>query len=127
MEGAIAGRKAIAISFPFFHGWGRWTEEEVSAAVRVAGSVSARLWREWDAQAGPSLFNVNVPISVSETEHEVLFTSVDTYAQYEGLYGKKPAVVSAILLHKSNQLLITRDLQTGTNTCMHICTANELS
>ncbi len=88
MEGAIAGRKAIAMSFPFFHGWGKWTDAEVAAAVRVAGSVSARLWREWDGQPGPSLFNINVPISVSEAEHEVLFTTVDTAAQYERLYGE---------------------------------------
>lgn len=89
MEAAIAGRKAIAISFPFFSGWGNWTEDQVQTAVRVAGAVSSDLWQHWSSSNGGSalLYNVNVPVSVSEGSHEVLFTRVDTAAQYEGLYG----------------------------------------
>ena len=35
MEGVLAGRKAIAISFPFFGGFNNWSSEEVADAVRV--------------------------------------------------------------------------------------------
>lgn len=92
MEAAIAGRRAIAISFPFFSGWGNWSEEQMQAAVRVAGAVSSDLWQHWNGGgSGALLYNVNVPVSVSEASHEVLFTQVDTAAQYEGLYGKRSA------------------------------------
>ena len=39
MEGVLAGRKAIAISFPFFSGFNNWSEEEVADAVQVHACV----------------------------------------------------------------------------------------
>ena len=89
MEGAIAGRRAIAISFPFFSGWNNWTPEQLGAATRVAGSVTEQLWSGWDECC--DLFNVNIPVSVAEDDHEVLFTEVDTTAQYQSLYGASSA------------------------------------
>ena len=107
MEAAIAGRKAIAISFPFFNGWGNWTEDQVQAAVRVAGAVSSDLWQHWSSSDGGSalLYNVNVPVSVSEGSHEVLFTQVDTAAQYERLYGACDSQSAVV--------------QSGLNACPH--------
>ena len=35
MEGVLAGRKAVAISFPFFSGFNTWSNEEVVDAVQV--------------------------------------------------------------------------------------------
>ena len=40
MEGVLAGRKAVAISFPFFSGFNNWTSEEVTDAVRVRACAS---------------------------------------------------------------------------------------
>ena len=35
LEGAIGGRKAVAVSFPFFSGWDNWTDTDINTAVRV--------------------------------------------------------------------------------------------
>ncbi len=35
MEASLAHKKAIAISFPF-NGWGSWTGDDISTAVKVA-------------------------------------------------------------------------------------------
>ena len=88
MEAAIAGRRAIAISFPFFSGWDNWTPEQLAAAIRVAGLVTQQLWQQWGSGSGPDIYNVNVPVSIDEQQHEVLFTTVDAAAQYTSLYGE---------------------------------------
>ena len=68
LEGALAGRRAIAISFPFNGGWGNWPSDEVAAAVEAAARVTTELWEFWaeEAASGGSaavqLYNVNVPI-----------------------------------------------------------------
>lgn len=36
MEGAIAGKMGIALSFPFFNGWENWTQEDIDSAVQVS-------------------------------------------------------------------------------------------
>ena len=38
LEGAISGRRAVAVSFPFFQGWDNWTDADVETAVQVAPS-----------------------------------------------------------------------------------------
>lgn len=63
MEAAIAGRKSIAISFPFFSGWNNWTDDQVSAAVAATGSVTETLWDSWSPDA--DMYNVNVPLQAS--------------------------------------------------------------
>lgn len=35
MEGALAGKLGIALSFPFFSGWENWTQEDIDSAVQV--------------------------------------------------------------------------------------------
>ena len=35
MEGALAGRRAIALSFPFFNGWSNWTPQDIDAAIQA--------------------------------------------------------------------------------------------
>ena len=35
MEGCLAGRRSIAISFPFFQGFHNWTDAEIGNAVKV--------------------------------------------------------------------------------------------
>lgn len=35
MEGVLARRKAIALSFPFYSGFNNWSNEEVADAVQV--------------------------------------------------------------------------------------------
>lgn len=35
VEGVLAGRKAIAISFPFFRGFSNWSKAEVDDAIQV--------------------------------------------------------------------------------------------
>ena len=47
MEGCLAGRKAVAISFPFFKGWNNWTPEEVDTSVKVCKQTKLLwLWLE---------------------------------------------------------------------------------
>lgn len=41
MEGCIAGRRAVAVSFPFFQGWDNWTDADIDSAVQVGS-----LWSE---------------------------------------------------------------------------------
>lgn len=83
MEAAIAGRRSIAISFPFFSGWGNWTEEQIAAAVIASGSVTKQLWEEWSPSA--DLYNVNVPLQLAG-DYRVITTTVDTTAKYSNLY-----------------------------------------
>ncbi len=35
MEGALAGKMGIALSFPFFNGWENWTQEDIDSAIQV--------------------------------------------------------------------------------------------
>ena len=47
MEGVIAGRKAVAVSFPFKDGFGNWSPEEVRTAMKklrivISGFGTAR-------------------------------------------------------------------------------------
>jgi len=60
MEAAVAGRRAVALSFPFFHGWGGWTDAELAAAVSASADLVARLWAEWAPNV--DVYNVNVPL-----------------------------------------------------------------
>ena len=41
LEGSIAGRKAVAVSFPFFQGWDNWSAADVDTAVQVALPLTA--------------------------------------------------------------------------------------
>lgn len=60
MEGAVAGRRSVALSFPFFNGWGGWSEAELEAAVAASVDLVARLWDQW--APGVDVYNVNVPL-----------------------------------------------------------------
>ena len=40
LEGVLAGRKAIAISFPFFRGFSNWSKAEVIDAIQVFLTLS---------------------------------------------------------------------------------------
>ena len=60
MEGAVAGRRAISLSFPFFNGWGGWSDGELEAAVDSSVALVARLWETW--APGVDVYNVNVPL-----------------------------------------------------------------
>ena len=63
LEGTLAGRRAIAISFPFNSGWGNWPAEDVAAAVEVAARVTTELWGMWCQSGGAApLYNINVPL-----------------------------------------------------------------
>ena len=59
----MAGRRAVALSFPFFNGWNNWTEAEVEAAIAASGRVLQSLWEDWPASGSPEhveVYNVNV-------------------------------------------------------------------
>ena len=103
LEGAVAGRRAVALSFPFKNGFGNWTDEELRLAVEASGKVVADLWESWGE--GVDLYNVNVPLdfnrggggtgeknssnssdSSSSFAFEVSATTVDPGAQYSSLY-----------------------------------------
>ena len=49
MEAAIARRRAVALSFPFFDGWNGWTREQIDEAASISGDVVADLWTNWAA------------------------------------------------------------------------------
>ncbi len=36
LEGSIGGRKAVAVSFPFFQGFDNWSTADIDSAVQVA-------------------------------------------------------------------------------------------
>eukprot|EP00208_Stichococcus_sp_RCC1054_P002245 CAMPEP_0206135278 /NCGR_PEP_ID=MMETSP1473-20131121/600_1 /ASSEMBLY_ACC=CAM_ASM_001109 /TAXON_ID=1461547 /ORGANISM="Stichococcus sp, Strain RCC1054" /LENGTH=255 /DNA_ID=CAMNT_0053527079 /DNA_START=302 /DNA_END=1069 /DNA_ORIENTATION=+ len=84
MEAAIAGRRGIAISFPFFHGFGNWTETEILKAVEAAGAVTEQLVQSWGDDV--DIYNVNVPVQLAK-DYQVSFTTVDPTSQYHSLYG----------------------------------------
>ena len=121
MEGAVAGRKAVALSFPFFNGWGGWTEGELDAAVATSVDLIARLWADW--APGVDVYNLNVPLdhrggaggkggsekaggtggsggggggsgapTPSLPRRRVLLTTVDPGAQYASLYTRAEGV-----------------------------------
>ncbi|BDA43778.1 probable 5'-nucleotidase SurE [Coccomyxa sp. Obi] len=88
MEGALAGKMGIALSFPFFNGWENWTQEDIDSAIQVAGKVVTDLW--WDWQQGVEVYNVNVPLGFKDekgqrVEPKILRTTVDR-ASYSSLY-----------------------------------------
>lgn len=60
LEGAMAGRRAVALSFPFRHGFHGWTAAELARAVAASVDVVVELWSAWDD--GVDLYNVNVPL-----------------------------------------------------------------
>jgi len=76
MEGALAGVRAVALSFPYFTRWSSWEADHVDAAAAIAVGVVGRLWVEWEETVGdesnavggrggappPALWNVNVPL-----------------------------------------------------------------
>ncbi len=35
LEGALAGKKGVALSFPFFNGWENWNQEDIDSAIQV--------------------------------------------------------------------------------------------
>lgn len=95
LEGAVAGKKSVALSFPFKNGFGNWTDEELRLAVEASGKVIADLWDNWGE--GVDLYNVNVPLDFNRREKEeddasppapfsVATTTVDPGAQYSSLY-----------------------------------------
>ena len=96
LEGAICGKKAIAISYPFFSGWNNWTDEQIMDAVNVTGDVIHDLWNSWSTETSEStndlFYNVNVPLSI-ENKHSseenlrlVRRTFVDTATDYTSLF-----------------------------------------
>lgn len=94
LEGAVAGRRAVALSFPFRNGFGNWTDEELRLAVEASDRVVADLWESWGE--GVDLYNVNVPLDFNRGEgqksssslpaFQVSATTVDPGAQYSSLY-----------------------------------------
>ena len=98
LEGAVAGRRAVALSFPFRNGFGKWTEDELRIAVEASGKVVRDLWENWGE--GVDLYNVNVPLDFNRGggnggeegscsalfEFEISTTTVDPGAQYSSLY-----------------------------------------
>ncbi len=43
LEGSIAGRKSVAISFPFFSGFGNWGQEDLEIALEVSSPLQVNL------------------------------------------------------------------------------------
>ena len=92
LEGAVAGKKAVALSFPFKNGFGNWTDEELRLAVEASGRVVKELWESWGE--GVDLYNVNVPLDFNReggsnnpsSEFQISTTTVDPGAQYSSLY-----------------------------------------
>ena len=111
LEGAVAGKKSIALSFPFRNGFGNWSDAELRLAVEASGRVVRDLWEGWGE--GVDLYNVNVPLDFNrgagkgegegggeggETssssagfEFRVSATTVDPGAQYSSLYRRVAA------------------------------------
>eukprot|EP00241_Pyramimonas_parkeae_P012435 CAMPEP_0114226000 /NCGR_PEP_ID=MMETSP0058-20121206/994_1 /TAXON_ID=36894 /ORGANISM="Pyramimonas parkeae, CCMP726" /LENGTH=279 /DNA_ID=CAMNT_0001336687 /DNA_START=134 /DNA_END=973 /DNA_ORIENTATION=- len=101
VEGVLAGRRAVAISFPFKNGWGAWPDHEIEAAVTAAGEVVNELWNNWDQHGeNAELYNVNVPLGFGTStslqsagdqvngSQDARRTFVDQAAGYSSLFGK---------------------------------------
>ena len=94
LEGAVAGKRAVALSFPFKNGFGNWTDDELRLAIEASGKVVVDLWEGWGD--GVDLYNVNVPLDFNRAAgaggparpggFEVSATTVDPGAQYSSLY-----------------------------------------
>lgn len=68
LEGAMAGRRAVALSFPFRHGFGGWTDAKLARAVAASVDVVVGLWDDWGV--GVDLYNVNVPLDFDREGRE---------------------------------------------------------
>lgn len=68
MEAAIAKRRAVALSFPFFEGWNGWTQEQIDEAASISGDVIGELWRNWDA-VRETLRALQSPLTSHTTAH----------------------------------------------------------
>lgn len=98
MEGSLGGRKAIALSFAFFRGFGNWTKGEVDQAIKIAGNVVSQLWADWPTtdkeEDKVHVFNVNVPLGFRDPQGRAItpsiaWTSIDTSSLYQSLYCKE--------------------------------------
>lgn len=96
LESAIAGRRAIAISFPFFDGWNKWTDAQIQDAVSIAGDVLLELWSSWDADMA-DVYNVNIPLGIRDeqaidnTRSLMHRTFIDEATDYESLFKRAEA------------------------------------
>lgn len=91
LESAIAGRRAVAISFPFFDGWNKWTDAQIEDAVSIAGDVLLELWSNWDADMA-DVYNVNIPLGIRDDKADedarslIRRTFIDEATDYESLF-----------------------------------------
>ena len=92
-EGVLAGRRAVAVSFPFQE-YGKWEDEQVQRAAGTAAAILGQLWERWPEGGGApggsrsDLFNVNVPLWLPDSPPAELWrwTSVDRRAGYTSLF-----------------------------------------
>ncbi|KAH6662601.1 tubulin-tyrosine ligase [Verticillium dahliae] len=74
MEGAICGRKAIALSYAFFSR--NHDPVIIGGAARHGVRVIERLYADWPADASVDLYSVNVPLVEGVETHKTLWTAV---------------------------------------------------
>ncbi len=77
VEAAIAGKKAIALSFPYF---GKTDEKQINNAIKNAVNIVKILHNDWEPNT--HIYNVNIPLNI-EKKPEVIFTKIwrDNYKQ----------------------------------------------
>ncbi|RXG42077.1 hypothetical protein VDGE_10040 [Verticillium dahliae] len=74
MEGAICGRKAVALSYAFFSR--NHDPVIIGGAARHGVRVIERLYADWPADASVDLYSVNVPLVEGVETHKTLWTAV---------------------------------------------------
>lgn len=74
LEGAVCGRRAVALSYAFFSR--NHDEAVVAAASRQSVRVVEALVRQWPEDRSVDLYSVNVPLVEGVEGNKVLFTGV---------------------------------------------------
>ena len=101
VEGVLAGRRAVAVSFPFDE-YGAWEDAQIRRAADTAADVLGHLWARWPENGGEGaipagaperstnalLFNVNIPLWLQESPppERWSWTTVDGEAGYRSLF-----------------------------------------
>lgn len=88
MEAALAGHRAIAVSFSYYRRFGSWTPAELATAIQLAAGLCKQYWEAWPSDA-VDVISINVPLGFRTNDPSptpVVVCAPDPTARHRRLY-----------------------------------------